>query len=100
MELSVLSPPKTDFFAKREEKERALKEAVEQLDEFKKRNPESLYPKSIYGIVMNPNVMYASEYIRLLENAVRAKKSLEMMDIILEGLMHERIKILEEFLEK
>ena len=43
--------------------------------------------------------MYNAEYIRLLENTVRAKKSLEMIDIILEGLMHERIKILEEFLK-
>jgi hypothetical protein len=43
--------------------------------------------------------MYAAEYIRLLEVAVLAKKSLEMMDVVLEGLMHERIKILEDLLK-
>jgi hypothetical protein len=99
MELSIRSPVRTDFFAKRDEKERALKEAMDQLEEFKKRSPESLYPREIYGQVTNPNIMYASEYIRLLEVAVLAKKSLEMMDIVLEGLMHERIKLLEDFLK-
>jgi hypothetical protein len=98
MELSVYGPPKTDFLAKRDEKEREFKLALEQLEEFKKRSQESIYPKEIYGIV-NPKIMYNAEYIRLLENTVRAKKSLEMIDIILEGLMHERIKILEEFLK-
>jgi len=98
MELSLRAPVRTDFFAKRDEKEQALKEAMGRLEEFKKRRPESLYPKEIYGLVTNPSIMYASEYIRLLEDAVRAKKSLEMMDIVLEGLMHERIKILEDLL--
>lgn len=98
MELSIVSPTKNDFFTKREEKERALKEATDRLEEFKKRAPGSMYPKEIYGPVMNPNIMYASEYIRLLENAVRAKKSLEIMDMVLEGLMHERISILEDML--
>jgi hypothetical protein len=96
MELSLVNQPRTDFFTKREEKERAFQEATQQLEAFKKRTPESLYPKEIYG---TPSLMYSSEYIRLLEATVRAKKSLEMMDIILEGLMHERIKILEDFLK-
>jgi len=99
MELSVRSPIRTDFFAKRDERERALQEAVRQLEEFKKQSPEGVYPKEIYGDVTNPNMMYAAEYIRLLEVAVLAKKSLEMMDIVLEGLMHERIKILEDLLK-
>jgi hypothetical protein len=100
MELSLHTAARTDFFAKREEREWALKEAISQLESFKKRTPESLYPREIYDTVTNPNIMYASEYIRLLEAAVRAKKSLEMMDVILEGLMRERIKMLEELLEK
>jgi len=94
MELSVRSPVRTDFFAKRDERERALQEAVRQLEEFKKRSPDIVFPKEIYG----PG-MYAAEYIRLLEVAVLAKKSLEMMDVVLEGLMHERIKILEDLLK-
>jgi ABC-type uncharacterized transport system YnjBCD permease subunit len=99
MELSIRSPVRTDFFAKRDERERALKSAIEQLEEFKKRSPETVFPKDIYGQVTNTNILYASEYIRLLEAAVLAKKSLEMMDIVLEGLMHERIKILEDLLK-
>jgi hypothetical protein len=96
MEISLRSPVRTDFFVKREEKERALADAIQQLDEFKKKSPDTLFPKEIYG---NSNIMYASEYIRLLELTVRAKKSLEMMDVVLEGLMHERIKILEDLLK-
>jgi hypothetical protein len=99
MELSVRAPVRTDFFTKRDEREKALQEAIRQLDDFKKRSPEGVYPKEIYGQVTNPNILYASEYIRLLEAAVLAKKSLEMMDIVLEGLMHERIKILEDLLK-
>jgi len=99
MELSVSAPVRTDFFAKRDERKKALNLSLEHLDAFKKRSPESLFPKDIYGIVTNPNILYASEYIRLLEAAVLAKKSLEMMDIVLEGLMHERIKILEDLLK-
>jgi len=98
MELSLRTPVRTDFFTKRDEREKALKDAMSQIDEFKKRNPESMFPKNIYGPVTNPNMMYAAEYIRLLEVAVLAKKSLEMMDVVLEGLMHERIKILEDLL--
>jgi hypothetical protein len=96
MELSLRAPVRTDFFVKREEKERALADAIQQLEAFKKRSPEAEFPKEIYG---NSNIMYASEYIRLLELTVRAKKSLEMMDVVLEGLMHERIKILEDLLK-
>jgi hypothetical protein len=99
MELSLRAPVRTDFFAKRDERERAFKEALDQLEAFKKRSPEAVFPKDIYGTVTNPNIMYASEYIRLLELTVRAKKSLEMMDVVLEGLMHERIKILEDLLK-
>jgi len=99
MELSIRSPVRTDFFAKRDEREKALDMALSQLEDFKKRSPEAIFPKDIYGPVTNPNIMYASEYIRLLEAAVLAKKSLEMMDIVLEGLMHERIKILEDLLK-
>jgi hypothetical protein len=99
MELSVCAPVRTDFFAKRDEREKALNLSLEQLEAFKKRSPEAIFPKDIYGPVTNPNILYASEYIRLLEAAVLAKKSLEMMDIVLEGLMHERIKILEELLK-
>jgi len=99
MELSIRSPVRTDFFAKRDEREKALNMALSHLEDFKKRSPEAIFPKDIYGPVTNPNILYASEYIRLLEAAVLAKKSLEMMDIVLEGLMHERIKILEELLK-
>jgi hypothetical protein len=97
MELSLVKQPRADFFTKREEKESALQEALKQIEEFKKKSPETVFPKEFYG---NSSAMYASEYIRLLEVAVLAKKSLEMMDIVLEGLMHERIKILEDLLEK
>ena len=99
MELTLHEPKKLDFFLKREEKEAGLKEAMRQLEEFKERNPESVYPREIYGLVTNPNILYATEYIRLLENALRAKKSLEMMDVVLEGLLHERINILEDLLK-
>ena len=99
MELSIRSPVRTDFFAKRDEREKALNTALSQLEDFKKRSPDATFPKDIYGQVTNPNILYASEYIRLLEAAVLAKKSLEMMDIVLEGLMHERIKILEDLLK-
>lgn len=99
MELSLRAPIRSDFFAKRDEREKALHEAVSQLEAFKKRSPEAVYPKEIYAPVTNPNMLYAAEYIRLLEVAVLAKKSLEMMDMVLEGLMHERIKILEDLLK-
>ena len=100
MELSVSTQvARTDFFSKRDEREKALKDALDQLEEFKKRSPENVFPKEIYGVVTNPTMMYAAEYIRLLEVAVLAKKSLEMMDVVLEGLMHERIKILEDLLK-
>ena len=76
MELSLRAPIRSEFFAKRDEIEKALHEAVSQLEAFKKRAPEDVYPKAFYG-----------------------KKSLEMMDMVLEGLMHERIKILEDLLK-
>ena len=93
MELSLRSPIRTDFFTKRDERE-----AMDQLEAFKKRKPEDVFPKDIYGAVTNPNMLYATEYIRLLEAAVLAKKALEMMDGVLEGLMYERIKMLEDLL--
>jgi hypothetical protein len=100
MELSIhTNASRADFFSKRDEREKALKDALYQLEEFKKRAPENVFPKEIYGAVTNPAMMYAAEYIRLLEVAVLAKKSLEMMDVVLEGLMHERIKILEDLLK-
>ena len=99
MELSLRAPIRSDFFVKRDEREKAYQEALNQLEAFKKRSPEAVYPKEIYGPVTNPNMLYAAEYIRLLEVAVLAKKSLEMMDVVLEGLMHERIKILEDLLK-
>jgi len=100
MELSVRTEvARTDFFSKRDEREKALKDALDQLEKFKKRSPENVFPNEIYGPVTNPTMMYAAEYIRLLEVAVLAKKSLEMMDVVLEGLMHERIKILEDLLK-
>jgi hypothetical protein len=98
MEISVYNK-NIDFFRKREEKESNLKEALINLEEFKKRTPESVYPQDIYGSVMNPKIMYASEYTRLLETAVRAKTTLEIMDLVLEGLMRERISILEDILK-
>ena len=98
MELSLRSPIRTDFFTKRDEREKALKQAMDQLEAFKKRKPEDVFPKDIYGAVTNPNMLYATEYIRLLEAAVLAKKALEMMDGVLEGLMYERIKMLEDLL--
>jgi hypothetical protein len=99
MELSLRTPIRTDFFTKRDEREKAFKQAMDQLEVFKKRKPEDVFPKEIYGAVTNPNMLYAAEYIRLLEAAVLAKKALEMMDGVLEGLMHERIKMLEDLLK-
>jgi hypothetical protein len=99
MEVSIHEPKKLDFFSKRDEKERNLKEALHQLEEFKKRTPETMYPPEIYSLVTNPKIMYSSEYIRLLENAVLAKNSLEMMDLALERLLDERIRILEDLLK-
>ena len=40
--------------------------------------------------------MYYAEYSQLLESVVRAKNSLEVMDIVLEGILRERIAVLEE----
>ena len=37
MELSLHTAARTDFFAKREEREWALKEAISQIESFKKR---------------------------------------------------------------
>jgi hypothetical protein len=71
---------------------------MDQLEAFKKRKPNDVFPKKIYSALTNPDMLYAMEYIRLLEVAVLAKKALEMMDSILEGLMHERIKMLEDIL--
>jgi hypothetical protein len=93
MELALQS--KIDFFRKRDEKERELNEAMARLDEHKKHTPESVFPGSLYDA---QNVMYSFEYIRLLEAAIRAKTSLEVMDMVLENIMRERISILEKML--
>lgn len=96
MEIAIRNSKKTDFFKKREEKERCLKEAIERLNEHKKRNVDEVYPRDIYDTISNPKIMYSIEYIQLLENVVKAKTSLEIMDMVLEGLLRERISILEE----
>ena len=96
MELIRHEKKRTDFFTKRDQKEKELKEAKERLEEFKKRTPESMFPLQIYGEITNPTMMYYAEYSQLLESVVRAKNSLEVMDIVLEGILRERIAVLEE----
>jgi len=93
MELSIRDPKKIDFFKKRADKELALKNAQERLAEHKSRSVNSIFPSEIYE---SPKLMYSCEYIRLLEDVIKAKTSLEVMDMVLEGLMRERIAILEE----
>jgi hypothetical protein len=96
MELIRHEQKRIDFFTKRDQKEKALKEATERLEEFKKCTPEAMYPNQIYGEITNPKLLYFAEYSRLLETVIRAKNSLEVMDIVLEGLMRERIAVLED----
>jgi hypothetical protein len=96
MELIRHEQKRIDFFTKRDQKEKALKEATERLEEFKKCTPEAMYPIQIYGEITNPKMLYFAEYSRLLESVIRAKNSLEVMDIVLEGLMRERIAVLED----
>ena len=45
---------------------------------------------------MTPDICYANEYIRLLENMIKCKRELELLDLSLEGLLLEKINILEE----
>jgi cell fate (sporulation/competence/biofilm development) regulator YmcA (YheA/YmcA/DUF963 family) len=93
MELSIRNTQSVDFFKKREEKNHALQEARKRLEEHKKQSAETLYPSSIYE---SSSLMYSCEYIQLLENVIQAKTSLEIMDMVLDGLIRERIKILED----
>ena len=95
MEIAIRDKKKVDFFKKREEKEQILKEAMIRLEEHKRKTPESVYPSSIYG---NSKIIYSCEYIQLLENVIKAKTSLEVMDLLVESLLRERISILEEIL--
>jgi hypothetical protein len=96
MELIRHEQKRSDFFTKRDQKEKALKEATQRLEEFKKRKPDAAYPSQIYGDINT--MLYYAEYTQLLENVVRAKNSLEVMDIVLEGLMRERIAVLEDLI--
>ena len=92
MELIVRDSKKIDFFRKREEKASALKSAQERLAEHKNRSVNSIYPIEIYE---SPKLMYSCE---LLEDVIKAKTSLDVMDMVIDGLMRERISILEDLI--
>jgi hypothetical protein len=93
--MELVTTHRFDFFKKREEKERILKEALDALTEHKKRTAETVFPREIYE---TSRILYSAEHIRLLENAIRAKTSLEVMDMALENMMRERIYLLEKML--
>ena len=45
---------------------------------------------------MTPDIRYAHDYIYFLENVIKCKRELELMNLSLEGLLLEKINILEE----
>jgi hypothetical protein len=99
MELTVHDTQKIDFFKKRETKERDLERALARLEEHKSKSVETLYPAEIYAGMGNPRMLYYFEYMKLLEDALRAKTSLEVMDMVFEGTVMERISIMEDFVK-
>jgi len=89
---------KWDYGKLRETRELALQEAQTKLAQHKSLSDkrEKLYPVNAYPTTMSCDVLYANDYIRLLENVIKYKRELELMNLSLEGLLLEKINILEE----
>jgi hypothetical protein len=94
---------KWDYGKMREKREIALQDARTKLARHKALNGvrDALYPENkgpCYSLEMSPDVRYANDYIRLMEEVIKCKKELEVMDLSLEGLLLEKINILEELI--
>ena len=91
---------KWDYGKLRETRELALQEAQMKLAQHKSLadKRDRMYPAHTYTLStgMTPDICYANEYIRLLENVIKCKRELELLDLSLEGLLIEKINILEE----
>ena len=87
---------KCDYGKLRETRELALQEAQMKLANHKSLadKREKLYPAHHPG--MTPDIRYANDYIYFLENVIKCKRELELMNLSLDGLLLEKINILEE----
>ena len=100
---------KWDYGKFREQKELALQDAQKKLMEHKKRThrrkemyPQSIYPNTVNQIQKqydNPDIRFAEDYVRYLENVLKCKRELEILDISFEGLLLAKIEILEKMIQ-
>jgi hypothetical protein len=91
---------KWDYGKLRETRELALQEAQKKLSQHKSLadKRDKMYPTHLYTHhpEITPDIMYSNDYIRFLENVIKCKRELELLDLSLEGLLLEKINILEE----
>jgi hypothetical protein len=94
---------KWDYGKMREKREIALQDARTKLTRHKALNGvrDTLYPElkgNPYSLELTPDICYANNYIRLIEEVIKCKNELEVMDLSLDGLLFEKINILEELI--
>lgn len=91
---------KWDYGKLRETRELALQEDQKKLSQHKSLadKRDKMYPAHLYTHhpEITSDIMYSNDYIRLLENVIKCKRELELLDLSLEGLLIEKINILEE----
>jgi hypothetical protein len=89
---------KWDYGKLRETRELALQESQMKLAQHKSLadKRDRMYPVNAYPNTVSCDVLYANDYIRLLEVVIKCKRELELLDLSLEGLFLEKINILEE----
>lgn len=100
---------KWDYGKFREQKELALQKAQNRLILHKKLThgrkemyPQSIYPSSVNPLQQyydNPDIRFAQDYSRLLEDVLKCKRELETLDISFEGLLLDKIEILEKMIQ-
>ena len=95
---------KWDYGKMREKREIALQDARKKLARHKALNGvrNAMYPERegnhYSSLELSPDIRYANDYIRLIEEVIKCKNELEIMDLSLEGLLLEKINILEELI--
>ena len=96
---------KWDYGKFREQKELALQDAQKKLMEHKKRTHrrKEMYPQYQYNGIQrpydNPDIRFAQDYIRYLEDVLKCKRELDKYDMSFEGLLLDKIEILEKMIQ-
>jgi hypothetical protein len=101
---------KWDYGKFREQKELALQDAQKKLMEHKKRThrrkemypPQYQYNNPNNGVQRpydNPDIRFAQDYIRYLEDVLKCKRELDKYDMSFEGLLLDKIEILEKMIQ-